>query len=362
MALEKVLALDSSGVIEKTIVTGAGVDGVVTKQAITLTAGQTTVAVPGGYSAAGVIVFLNGVYLTPAEYTASASPNIVLAVGAPSTGSILDVLVLVSDGLASLGTAAYANLIASLSDNTAGRVLTAGAHNLGVGQFAKNKLINGNFAVNQRVVAGTVVLAAGVYGHDRWKAGASGCTYTFATSLGVTTITITAGSLQQVIEGGDLFSAVHTLSWAGTAQGKIGAGSYSASGITSSVTGGANLTIEFNTGTVSKVQLEVGSVATPFEHRPYGQELALCQRYYWKIADLGIGVASIAGDGFCLKFPVTMRATPTMANASCVVGVGSPGTPILLFQTADGTIIYNSAGNWTTGAGIRLTAEFSAEL
>ena len=29
-------------------------------------------------------------------------------------------------------------------------------------------------------------------------------------------------------------------------------------------------------------QLEVGDTATPFEHRSYGQELALCQRYYWK--------------------------------------------------------------------------------
>ena len=31
------------------------------------------------------------------------------------------------------------------------------------------------------------------------------------------------------------------------------------------------------------VQLEVGDTATPFEHRSYGQELALCQRYYEQI-------------------------------------------------------------------------------
>ena len=30
------------------------------------------------------------------------------------------------------------------------------------------------------------------------------------------------------------------------------------------------------------VQLEVGSVATDFEHRSFGQELALCQRYYYR--------------------------------------------------------------------------------
>jgi hypothetical protein len=34
---------------------------------------------------------------------------------------------------------------------------------------------------------------------------------------------------------------------------------------------------------ITGVQLEAGDTATPFEHRSYGQELALCQRYYWKI-------------------------------------------------------------------------------
>ena len=34
---------------------------------------------------------------------------------------------------------------------------------------------------------------------------------------------------------------------------------------------------------LAQVQLELGKVATPFEHRSYGEELALCQRYYYKI-------------------------------------------------------------------------------
>ena len=35
---------------------------------------------------------------------------------------------------------------------------------------------------------------------------------------------------------------------------------------------------------ITGVQLELGSTATPFEHRTYGDELAKCQRYFWKIA------------------------------------------------------------------------------
>jgi hypothetical protein len=85
----------------------------------------------------------------------------------------------------------------------------------------KNVIIDGNFNVNQRGVSGTVTLAAGAYGHDRWKGGASGCTYTFATVENVTTLTISAGSLIQVVEGLNLQSGIYTLSFSGTAQGKI---------------------------------------------------------------------------------------------------------------------------------------------
>lgn len=193
----------------------------------------------------------------------------------------------------------------------------------------KNAIINGNFSVNQREVSGTVSLTAGVYGHDRWKAGNSGCTYTFATSGNVTTLTITAGSLIQVIEGNNLFDGTYTLSWTGTAQGKIGAGSYSASGVTGSVTGGSNLNIEFNTGTLSLVQFEPGAVATPFERRPYGTELALCQRYYLSVVQPGYqqrvdttGVYPIP-----VSHPVLMRAIPTVALTSIVSNEGTTYTP-----------------------------------
>ena len=182
----------------------------------------------------------------------------------------------------------------------------------------KNAVINGNFNVNQRGVSGTVTLAAGAYGHDRFKAGASGCTYTFATAANITTLTISAGSLIQVVEGLNLQTDTYTLSWVGTAHGKIGAGSFAGSGVTGAVTGGTNLNLEFNTGTLSRVQLEKGSTATSFDYRPYGTELGLCQRYYFKILPasgnqaFGVGFNdSTTAARAVAQFPVVMRTSPT---------------------------------------------------
>lgn len=187
------------------------------------------------------------------------------------------------------------------------------------GQLAglRNRIQNGGFSINQRGVSGTVTLSAGAYGHDRWKAGASGCTYTFATTANVTTLTISAGSLQQVVEGLNLETGTYCLSWTGTATGKIGAGSLSASGVTGSIAGGTNTTIEFSTGTLSKVQLEIGS-ATTFEQRPYSVELDLCQRYFEVQSNallLAYWQSTTAGK-FWLPYMSTKRAAATVSSAS----------------------------------------------
>jgi hypothetical protein len=64
----------------------------------------------------------------------------------------------------------------------------------------------------------------------------------------------------------------------------------------------------------ANVQLELGSVATEFEHRSYGEELALCQRYYQKIESAGnVYTATSISDASRINgvWTTTMRAAPT---------------------------------------------------
>ena len=64
---------------------------------------------------------------------------------------------------------------------------------------------------------------------------------------------------------------------------------------------------------IAQVQLEEGSIATPFENRPYGLELSLCQRYYQKIAWSDRKTATASGQYLhqSIRLPVDMRVTPT---------------------------------------------------
>jgi len=107
------------------------------------------------------------------------------------------------------------------------------------------------------------------------------------------------------------------------------------------------------------VQLEVGTVATEFEHRSFGEELALCQRYYYMAAN-GTSDTDEAGFGlsyghqdtssrFVVNFPVTMRAIPSLDSPTVTDGYrfvhGSSSSGSTSQLTSSLTLVYP---NWNT--------------
>lgn len=339
-----------------------------------------------------VDVFVGGVYQVKADFTLAGTSltlgGVVLAgvpievlwsaplvIGTPSDGTVSTVKLAdsavttpkIADS--AVTTAKLAAVIAPVVSSINGGALAG----------LRNRIINGNFGVNQRTYVSGAAVGTGLYGHDRWKMAASADTYTFSTTANVTTVTIPASKvLQQVIEGANLESGTYTLSWTGTAQGKIGAGSYGASGITGVIVGGTNTTIEFGPGTVSKVQLEFGSTATVFEQRPIGMERSLCQRYFWRTDYASQGGTAAAVGSFRTSttvcdllghFTVQMRAAPTMSvsaastfNVYCPLGAPVPSVVGNTFLGANQFCFTLQATTAATiqGAGAMLTLNTGA--
>jgi len=131
---------------------------------------------------------------------------------------------------------------------------------------------------------------------------------------------------------------------------------------------------------ITGVQLEVGTVATPFEHRSYGEELALCQRYFQSTYEQGVapGTATTVGGIFSstsaqnnyaaipIQFPVKMRSAPSVTTyddvgnsdrwhysgndkATFVAPIGSSGGRVYINNTSAG------------GEGTRLGGQYTAD-
>ena len=106
---------------------------------------------------------------------------------------------------------------------------------------------------------------------------------------------------------------------------------------------------------IAKYQLELGSTATDFEHRSYGEELALCQRYYQQTTGkyhpiLRAYAPSATQLGISVDFPVTMRAIPTLTKTGTWVA-GNSGQPSVVNPSVEGyemLLTANGAGMVTT--------------
>mgnify|MGYP001595712290 CR=1 FL=1 len=236
---------------------------------------------------------------------------------------------------------------------------------IGVGR--RNAIINGLAQVSQRGdYTSATSMTVNNYYIDRWKAYSSGGTNTIqhvtssqpSTLAGSKSIKILSSSggtialgASQIIEdyqffvGKELtisgwmksnnsnsrFLVSDHVTWNAVGDAHSGSGNWefitgtitlssSATGLTLSpriststagaVSVSANDYIEF-TG----AQLELGKVATPFEHRSYGEELALCQRYYWRPPSAASFYAYQYQPSYRMaqvRMPVEMRATPTV--------------------------------------------------
>lgn len=92
---------------------------------------------------------------------------------------------------------------------------------------------------------------------------------------------------------------------------------------------------------IAQVQLEEGTFATPFEQRPIGLELSLCQRYYCVVrwdAQTPVAGSTVAS----IRYPVTMRAVPT----DTLVSAGSFGGSIGSVVNAAGSIQRTTNGTY----------------
>tara|TARA_R110000850_G_scaffold266350_1_gene396632 strand:- start:749 stop:1528 length:780 start_codon:yes stop_codon:yes gene_type:complete len=197
----------------------------------------------------------------------------------------------------------------------------------------RNLLINGDKSINQRDFVGGQP-AAGVYGYDRWKGDALGT------------------RSEQIVENLRALNGAHVISWTGgTGTADVGASTGLSSGESFTLVESGNFSVIVPSD-ATDIQLELGEVATTFEQRSIGEELALCQRYYQK------GLVFSDSRWTSLTLSVSMRINqPTVsviANtyfSSAAVGTAYVLTPpfesnTLAFENVSTSI----GGSWTADA------------
>lgn len=196
-------------------------------------------------------------------------------------------------------------------------VFRFGSDNSGALAGFRNILINGDMRINQRGV--TIAAAAnGSYGPDRWKK-------------------VNASNMTQIVEAGNFIpNSTYTLSGTGVTTQQI----------ISPASG--NWTLPNIPIAATNVQLEEGSIATPFEQRPIGLEMSLCERYYEHVTGVAL---TTTHSTFMMR--QTKRVVPTLLLVSISTGTGFGAAPV------DAKSIYQSSAH-STNASFILAA--SAEL
>lgn len=133
---------------------------------------------------------------------------------------------------------------------------------------------------------------------------------------------------------------------------------------------------------LDNVKLEKGSAVTDFEDRSFGEELALCQRYYSKSYAHDTVPGTITNDGLhgtlvsdnvsqtawhSIQFPVIMRTTPTITSYDPTTGNSGKYrsgitelTASVAYTGNSGTLIYGTGGGAGNGSRAHWTAD--AEL
>lgn len=246
--------------------------------------------------------------------------------------------------------------LAGVSANTvtASDVVSSSFNGGPLGGF-RNLLINSLGTINQRVyTSGAATSGANQYTVDRWRVVTSGQNLSWTESANVRTFTAPAGGVEQVIEGSSIQSGTYVISFTGTATCTVDSVT-KASGDTFTLTGGTNCTVRFSGGTFSKPQLEIGTTATPFESRPIGVELALCQRYFRAFASQYMVKGSNTTQVWRHE-TINMRAVPSVL-ISVNVGTPSGSTAVLTITNVHVEILSFAAADENIAISITADAE-----
>jgi len=224
----------------------------------------------------------------------------------------------------------------------------------GAGFDIANVIYNPEFTINQRGAASRT--AATGYNFDRW--------YYDGTRL------------LQGVEGNNLRAGTYVLSWSGSSTAEFSLNTAAASGqgsesytavtnggtITIASVGSNNLWVRFSSDltNLTRVKLSPGTEASGFVARPYGTELALCQRYYEAGTVSGWQFGCTAGVTYATAcvLATTKRASPTSAASIVSSNIGSSFSVVGSVSQIMFRIVASSSG--TGNVTLNYTAE--AEL